>query len=486
MIKKRYIEKLGMELAPLGFGVFRLPMKKSGSFSRDVYELLDNAMEYGINYYDTAWNYLQGHSEELIRKALVERYKRDDFFIADKLPCWLCSNSKDFDYYIRIQLQRLGVETIDFYLLHALNCEQWERMQKLNVLDFLDQMKRDGIVRKVGFSFHDQSQYLDTIVKGYNWDFAQLQINYYDWIKGDISRGYEILYQAGIPCMTMETVRGGLLARLPDEADKKMKNIHPKWSQASWAFRFVSSLDNVAVMLSGMNTKQQLDDNVLRISELYENRFGLTIDENKVLKETVEIISNRNTNLCTGCNYCRDECPNGIRISALFKMYNEYMLDGDLDKFRKAYLSIPYNERADYCAFCKRCEKRCPQYISITDWLPLVSNVYRKSRLYVLKKKVNFERKMIIWGAGENGKKCIKSMQKLGIPICFVCDNNQKVWGKKCQGIMVISPKKLVEEAEEADVQIIVTVQAYYNEIIGQLSELGLDSKVIDWKIWEE
>ncbi len=486
MLTKRYIKCLDMELSPLGFGLFRLPVGNRGEFSVEVFELIDAAMESGVNYYDTAWNYLNGYSENLIRSALVQRYQRDMFIIADKLPSWLCFSTDDFEKYLRIQLERLGVNTIDFYLLHALNSGHWDRLRRLGVLDFLDRMKRDGIIKKAGFSFHDNAKNLNAIVKGYDWDFAQLQINYFDWNMSDISQGYKLLEDVGVACMTMETVRGGLLARLPEEADEILRKVHPEWSQATWAFRFVSSLDNVAVMLSGMNTKEQLEDNVSRIEDLYRSRVDLTEEENKAFKDVVDIICGRDTNLCTGCGYCRDACPNGIRISDLFRIYNEYKLDGDDDRFRKEYLNIPYNERANNCAFCKRCEKRCPQYISITDWLMLVDQEYQKVRLKDLKSMIRPECGLIVWGAGKLGKLCIKIMDQIDRPVYLVCDNNQSLWGNKFEGITVISPDKLIEESKKQNLQIIISVQSYFDMIRKQISDIGLADSILDWKMWEE
>ena len=362
-MKKRYIEKLGAKLSPLGFGVMRLPMK-GGEFPEEVYRLLDRAVEKGINYFDTAYPYLGGKSEVLVREALVRRYPRDSFYIADKLPVWLCRNRDDMERIFQVQLERLGTEYIDFYLLHGLHKNRWEDIRSKGVLDFLEEKKKEGRIRRIGFSFHDTPEVLGQIVEAYPWEFAQLQINYYDWTVINTKACYEILEERGIPCMIMEPVGGGRLSRLPDEAERILKKVHPERSAASWAIRFAASLPNAAVTLSGMSDTIQLDDNVNQFQEMEP----WSKEEGAAVEKVVRLLESFNPVPCSGCRYCVEECPRGVDIPQIFKRYNDYRMFEGMARFDIDYFAfVPEGKRGDSCIRCGKCSARCPQKISVPE-----------------------------------------------------------------------------------------------------------------------
>ena len=474
-MEKRYIRQLGMELSPLGFGVMRLPMEGDG-FSEEVYTLLDKAMEEDINYYDTAYPYLQGKSEVLIREALVKRYERGRFYIADKLPVWECRDLEDMERIFQIQLKRLGVEHIDFYLLHGLHKKRWEDIYEKGVLDFLEKKKREGRIRKIGFSFHDTADVLAQIEEKYQWDFIQLQINYYDWEMIGARECYEYLADRNIPCMVMEPVGGGRLSRLPEKAEKILKDIHPEWSVPAWAMKFVSSLPNVAVTLSGMNDEKQFTDNVGQLSDIRT----LTDVETQAIRQAVDIVRSCNAIPCSGCRYCVDVCPKGVDIPQIFKRYNDSRLFEDMARFDVDYYAfIPEKKRGDSCIQCESCSKKCPQKIDIPRKLKKIHKFAVGLSIGMPEGQLDsflddhIGKKIICFGAGEQGKRAKKILQDEGYEVVYFSDNAKIKWGDFVEGIEVISPDKMKKLYAEGGFSILVT-SAYHKEIEEQLIEMGI------------
>jgi hypothetical protein len=350
-----------MSLSPLGFGVMRVTQNPNGSFPPETNSLLSSAYEKGINFFDSGYGYLGGHSETLIRDAIVQKYPRDTFYISDKLPVWNCNNRSDMDRIFDTQLERLGVEYIDFYLLHFLHRKRWFDIYEKGVLDFLEEKKREGRIRKIGFSMHDTVETLEIIENAYDWEFVLLQINYLDWIAQRAKESYDYLDERNIPCMVMEPVGGGRLAKLPKEAENIFKELKPESSIPSWAFRFVSALPNVAVTLSGMNTIEQLEENIETFSDVPQ----LSKEENEAFDRVAEIFRLKNGIPCTFCNYCVDDCPKEVDIPNIFQRFNEYTLFDNPDFSALYFLFIPDGRRADSCVFCGKCNKNCPQNIDI-------------------------------------------------------------------------------------------------------------------------
>lgn len=474
-MRKRYIEGLGMELSPLGFGIMRLPMEGE-NFPGEVFELLDRAIEEGINYYDTAYLYQKGRSEKLIRDALVERHDRSRFYIADKLPVWDCHNRKDMERIFKEQLGRLGVEEIDFYLLHGLHKDSWNSVYEAGVLDFLEEKRKSGQIHKVGFSFHDTLEILKQIEKVYGWDFIQLQINYYDWEAIRAKENYEYLEERGIPCMVMEPVGGGRLSILPEKAEKLLKTFHPNWSSAAWAMRYVASLSDVAVILSGMNDETQLMDNILQFQDFQP----LTEKEKEALSEVNAVIDSHQAVPCSGCRYCMDVCPKGVDIPQIFKRYNDSCLFENALPFDSDYFThVPEGRRGNSCIQCNQCSKRCPQKINIPKEL---KGIHKHAVCLTLDMgeevldgflEEHRGEKCICFGAGIRGMRAKEFLMQEGIDVLHFCDNDSKKWGTFWDGVGVISPEELKVLYENDGIHVLVTSN-YSKEIRKQLKNMNI------------
>lgn len=475
---KRYIGKLDMKLSPLGFGVMRLPVT-AGGFPPETYALMSAALERGINYFDTAYTYLGGLSEVLIREALVKQHPRDSFHIADKLPVWECSSRDDMDRIFDEQLQRLGTDYVDFYLLHGLHRARWLDVKSKGVLDFLDEKRREGRIRRVGFSMHDYPDTLEMILDSYDWQFAQLQINYYDWSTQNAKGNYECLERRGVPCMVMEPVGGGRLARLPENAEKLLRSRAPNESAVSLAMRFAGGLPNVAVTLSGMNDLAQLEQNVSSFSPL----APLDSSESALLGEVCEIIKSCHAVPCTACRYCTDGCPKGIDIPSIFQKYNDSIMFPVGDTFDALYFSFtPEGKRGCDCIACGKCVKSCPQNIDIPDELKKIHSVANALSIGVdidvLKKELSGDGVLVCFGAGEIGRRSLSVLNGCDVRIGYFCDNAEALWGTAVETVPVISPDELVSLCSSKRVVIKIT-SSYQAEIAAQLDSLGLAEMVL-------
>ncbi len=473
-LPSRYHPRLNMALSPLGFGVMRLPMNPDGSFPDQVRRLLAEAYESGINYFDTAFPYLGGRSEELVREALVARYPRESFYIADKLPVWDCRDAGDMERIFNIQLERLGTGYIDFYLLHGLHESRWRDIYGLGVLAFLDRKRAEGVIRKVGFSFHDTADVLVPIADAYDWDFAQLQINYYDWKVQRAEDAYGVLQQRDIPCMVMEPVGGGRLARLPDSAEQLLKDRRPGASAASWAMRFVADLPNVVVTLSGMSDREQLADNLA----VFASAAPLSDTERAALNGVVEIMIGRNTIPCTACGYCVADCPKNVDIPQIFKRYNDHRQFDGLARFDLEYHAfLPEGRRASNCVSCGKCVKQCPQNIDVPEELRMIHNLAVKlatgADVERLKEALSGGSRLVCFGAGAAGRGALSLLRGSGIGVDYFCDNAQGLWGTEVDGVTVISPGELKRMASQSATLTLVTSGAA-KAIQEQLLELDV------------
>ena len=361
----------------IGFGFLRLPQVKSGTDNIDwalLNRMTDDFLASGGNYFDTAYTYLDGRSEEAIRKSVVKRYPRTAFRIADKLPSWKVRTDEDCHTYFEEQLKRCGVDFFDVYLLHWLNRTNYEIAQRYHEFDFMQQMKAQGKVKRIGFSYHDSAALLNQILTEHpKVDIVQLQINYLDWDSTGIESGkcYEVAVKHGKSIVVMEPVKGGTLASLPREAEKLFTDFQKGNSMASWALRFTQSLEQVEIVLSGMNTLEQMSDNM-------QDVFPLTDEERKLICQAAEIIKKQTAVPCTGCRYCTEHCPQKISIPEYFYMYNELQRYPDDDwKIRPAYdeLTIEHGKSSD-CIRCGNCERHCPQRLEISKILKNVANIF--------------------------------------------------------------------------------------------------------------
>lgn len=362
----------------LGFGFLRLPRLDPLDENSIDFDLLctmvDRFLERGGRYFDTAYTYLGGASEEALKKALVERYPRERYLIADKLPGFEVKTESDNQRFFEESLARCGVDYFDVYLLHGINEENYEIAQKFDQFSFLTELKASGKAKKIGFSFHDTAQLLDRILTEQpEVDYVQLQINYLDWNSVSVQSRecYETAVQHGKRVLVMEPVKGGALADIPEKASAYLRALRPDDSPARWAIRFASDPEAVDVVLSGMNSLEQIKDNMGDFERL-------TQEEHAVLQQAARIICGNTAIACTGCGYCVHSCPGRIAIPQYFALFNEYKRNpAELWKSEIVCQSISKTAGtpAD-CVGCGQCEKRCPQKLPVIQWLTEIEKTF--------------------------------------------------------------------------------------------------------------
>lgn len=363
-MEKRSFQKLGFETSLLGLGCMRFPQKGGKIDRAETEKLVDACIAGGINYFDTAYVYGDGDSENAVRRTLVERYPRDSFYVANKLPMWLLPEGHTPQELLETSLRRTGVTYFDNYLLHNLNQENWEICKTENLVDFIFAKKAAGIIRNAGFSFHDTPEVLSEILKDADWDFVQLQINYYDWETAQRAKEqYEMVAARGIPCIIMEPVRGGALASPHPDVVSLLAGSDPQASPASWALRFAGSLPDTAVVLSGMSTVAQAVENL----RLFDRFHPLSGEETALLSQAVGVMESLPLIPCTGCDYCKD-CPKDVRISGAFEAYNACLRFDQMDALQARVQSFHIAD----CIECGKCETHCPQHIEIREELKKV------------------------------------------------------------------------------------------------------------------
>lgn len=360
-MEKREMEKLGVMPSLLGYGCMRFPTNADGSIDEaETEKLLDAAYEAGVTYFDTAYNYHGGDSERVVGKVL-DKYPRDSYYLTTKLPVWLVEKPEDVRRLCMEQLEKLHKDHIDFYLLHALNKGSWENAKKNQVVEECEKLRSEGKIRFLGFSFHDGFEVFEEILRYHPWDFCQIQYNYMDTQEQAGDQGYALAEELGIPMVIMEPVRGGSLAGFSEDINELFRKADPKASIASYALRWVASHPNVKVVLSGMSTMEQVQDNLNTFNHFKPIDDG----EQAMLEEVVAAIRNRMQNGCTGCRYCMP-CPAGVKIPDNFKAWNEYHMYGSY-KAAAFYWENAANEegKPQNCIECGKCEEACPQHLSI-------------------------------------------------------------------------------------------------------------------------
>ena len=365
-----YREMAGNRVSLLGYGCMRFPTDDAGNIDEARAEaLLLRAYEAGINYFDTAWPYHSGKSEPFVGKVM-SKLPRDSFYLATKLPIWAIDSLDKAREIFDTQLEHLHSEYVDYYLLHALDEERWEKCLKLGIVDFLVEQKRLGRIRKLGFSFHAPYAVFKRIIDHRRWDFCQIQLNYMDTEHQAGLQGLAYAEAKGIPCVIMEPVKGGTLASLPEYASAPLKAAAPQSSIASWAFRYLAGFDNVRVILSGMSSEEQLEDNLGTFSP-----YSPLSDHEKVaLDEAIAALKSRPNNGCTRCKYCMP-CASGVEIPRIFSIWNEYQRYQNDAMAAKDYKDIPPFGRAQCCIRCGKCEAACPQKIKIRDELKAIASM---------------------------------------------------------------------------------------------------------------
>ena len=360
----------------LGFGLMRLPKDKQGQIKLDeVQRMVDSYMERGFNYFDTAYVY-EG-SEEAIRQTLVEKYPRDVYTLADKLPAWKLTCQEDVERIFQESLNRTGVDYFDFYLLHSVEKSHYPTYEKYQCFDFIQEMKKKGKIKYMGFSFHDDADFLDKVLTEHpEIDFVQLQLNYLDWENGVIQsrRNYEVARKHHKPIIVMEPVKGGTLASFSDDIERIYKDYAPQKSIASWALRYVASLEGVMTILSGMSNAQQMNDNLDTMTHFEK----INNEEAKLIKQVTDQVLSYPTIPCTKCRYCTPGCPMHIQIPDLFTAYNSAKMYGENRRYQTYYKdhSTGDYQPAKACIACGQCESVCPQHLEIISLLKEVSEVF--------------------------------------------------------------------------------------------------------------
>lgn len=360
---------LGESIKKLGFGLMRLPMLGEEIDIEQVKKMADTFMSKGFTYFDTAYVYIGGKSEVALKEAVVDRYPRDSFQCATKLPLWDLMGAAEMESTFQESLDRAGLKYYDFYLLHAMDHTKVKKADEIDAWGFMKRIKEEGRAKHIGFSFHDSAEVLEGILASHpEMEFVQLQINYADWEDDNVQsrKCYEVARKYNVPVIIMEPVKGGSLATMPEEIQKLYREANPELSVPSWAVRYAASLDGVITVLSGMSNEEQLNDNV----SYMENFQPLSDAERETVQKAVEILNTLPTIPCTGCKYCVDGCPQKINIPGIFEAMNEYILYNNLERAKHSYKNaVKEGGKASDCIQCGACEAHCSQHIGIIETL---------------------------------------------------------------------------------------------------------------------
>ena len=378
-MERRQMEKLGIAPSMLGFGGMRFPTTPEGKIDYEAAEpLLDRAYEQGVNYFDTAYPYHNGESEVFFGSVL-KKYDRSTFYLATKLPVWQVKSLEDVDRIFEEQLQKLQMDYVDFYLMHALDREDWHKMRDMGVVTRLEELKAEGKIRYLGFSFHDSYEVFEEILRYRDWDFCQIQLNYMDTEIQAGMKGYRLTEELDIPLIIMEPVKGGNLAGFAGDIAEKFHEMDRSASIASFAMRWVGSLPNVKVILSGMSNMEQVEDNLKTFREFQP----LSEQEQEQIREIVALINSRVQNGCTGCKYCMP-CPAGVDIPGCFRAWNTYHMYQNYNVVKHSWeKALGDAKQAKNCIKCGKCEAACPQQISIrADLEKVQADLDQKGQYY--------------------------------------------------------------------------------------------------------
>ena len=391
-MKYRKMGSLDWKVSALGFGCMRLPPRKINKLRAETdksIEVIRYGIDLGINYIDTAWPYHLGDSEKIIGKALKDGY-RDQVYLVTKLPMFLVTNAKHFDSFLKTQMKRLQTDHLDAYLFHALDQDQFNKIKRLELIKKMENAKKEGLIRSIGFSFHDTLPVYKEIIDYYPWDITQIQYNYMDTAVQATTEGLSYAHSKGIAVVVMEPLKGGTLVNPPQEALNIINSAEQKRPPVDWALQFLWNKPEISVVLSGMNTKKMIRENCASADKSGIN--SLTPQEQKIIEKLTEEFRKKISVPCTSCGYCMP-CPQGVNIPQNFACLNNVTLEKS--RFRRILTRRTYrklqtkktkvnhenpNGNATLCIKCRVCEQKCPQKIQIPQELEKVKQELGKRK----------------------------------------------------------------------------------------------------------
>lgn len=371
-------EFFGRETSLLGLGTMRLPVKNGAKdqIDREKAEaMFDYALHHGINYIDTAYMYHGGNAEN-VTGDILSQYDRKSYVLATKMPAWMARSEEGIERIFEEQLKKLKTDYFDFYLCHNLNIPYYPYFIKYKAMEYLARKKEEGVIKHLGFSFHDTPEVMRRYLSDFDWEFGQIQLNYLDWEMQNAKEQYRLLSKKKLPVIIMEPLRGGALATLCPDAVAHLKKTHPDKTPVSFGLRFAAQLPDVMTVLSGMSSLEQLIENI----EIMDHFSPLSETEQKDLDIALSLYKKNKMIPCTGCRYC-DGCPHGVNIAAMFEINNHYRLGGSTWTYVQEHESFPSSAHEDNCTACGKCVEKCPQGLDIPALLEetgeMIKEAYR-------------------------------------------------------------------------------------------------------------